>query len=208
LRSTLVRSETRSEATWCLTFPSANCKIRHKCRIRECARLTPLAGFFAFSEQLSSRRKPEAPPLPVSTRGRWWIWRPSETIGRITLPDPRPLFSGLACLRPLWGSRTAQPVPSPNPHSGQLAWVGPRPFAWSLRPSRSGCVVAAHQLPSGKGGVSPNRFADTLILGDLPPAACVPSHPPSLRPTDVCLHNCRARLQRAVRLIAVEKRTL
>jgi hypothetical protein len=28
------------------------------------ARLTPLAGFFAFSERLSSRRKPEAPLCP------------------------------------------------------------------------------------------------------------------------------------------------
>ena len=131
-------------------------------------------------------------------------WRPSETIGdnRGELPlliHGRSL-AGLACLRPLWGSRPAQPVPLPIrtatswPRSVQGRSPGP---SARLGP---GASSPPHQLPSGKGGVSPNRFADTQILVTYP-GRLRPSHPPRLRPTDVCFHNCRASSQRAAPLI-------
>ena len=82
--------------------------------------------------------------------------------------------------------------PFTHPHSDKLDSLGPRPFAWTLRPPRSGCVVAA---PS-----SYRRFADTQILVTYP-GRLRPSHPPRLRPTDVCFHNCRASSQRAAPLI-------
>lgn len=119
-------------------------------------------------------------------------WRPSETIGA-NYPS---LIQGrsLAALR-VFGPYGAagQPNPSLYPSAQRQAGLA-RSKAVRLDPPPASVRVRRRRP------ISYRRFADTQILVTYP-GRLRPSHPPRLRPTDVCFHNCRASSQRAAPLI-------